>query len=65
MDDVEFDLRDMGETKWRTRVLDKAQWAPVVRGAKAKLRELLCYRRRKHFQNMRLILKITITVLIK
>jgi len=40
MDDVELDLRNMGETKWRTRVLDTTQWAPVVREAKAKLSEL-------------------------
>lgn len=39
-DDVELDLRNMGETKRRIRVLDRTQWAPVVREAKAKLSEL-------------------------
>lgn len=40
MDDVELDLRNMCITKWRTGVLDKTQWAPVVREAKTKLSEL-------------------------
>jgi hypothetical protein len=39
-DDVELDLRNMGVTKWRSRALDRTQWTPVVREAKAKLSEL-------------------------
>jgi hypothetical protein len=37
MDEVEFDLRDMGIERYRTRALDKAEWTCVVRKAKAKL----------------------------
>jgi len=37
--DVELVLRNMGETKRRTRVLERIQWAPVGE-AKAKLSEL-------------------------
>jgi len=52
MNDVELDLRNIGVTKWRTRVLDRTKWAPVVRKAKTKLSELQCYRRRNNFLNV-------------
>ena len=37
MDEVEFDLRDMGIERWRTRALDKTEWTSVVRKETAKL----------------------------
>jgi len=40
MDDVEPDLKNMGVKRWRTRALDRTEWASVVRAAKAKLKGL-------------------------
>jgi len=40
MDDVEFDWRYIGVKRWRTRVLDRIEWASVAREAKAKLKGL-------------------------
>jgi hypothetical protein len=40
MDDVELDLRNMGVRRWRTRTVDRTEWASVVREAEAKLKGL-------------------------
>jgi hypothetical protein len=39
-DDVASDLRNMGVKRWRSRVLDKTEWASIVREAKAKFEGL-------------------------
>jgi len=36
MDDVAFDLRNVGVKRQRTTALDRTEWASVVREAKAK-----------------------------
>jgi hypothetical protein len=36
MDDVELDLRNMAVKGWRTRAVDKREWAFVMGEAKAK-----------------------------
>ena len=38
MDDVESDLKIMDVKIWRTRALDRTEWASVVREAKARLK---------------------------
>jgi hypothetical protein len=38
INDVEDDLRKLGVKRWRTKVLDKVEWASIVREAKAKLK---------------------------
>jgi hypothetical protein len=40
IDDVESDLRNMGVKRWKSRALDRTEWAPIVREAKTKLRTL-------------------------
>jgi hypothetical protein len=40
MDGVELDWRYMGVKRWRTRVLDRIEWASVAREGKTKLKEL-------------------------
>jgi hypothetical protein len=35
---VEDDLRKLGVKRWRTKVLDRVEWASIVREAKAKLK---------------------------
>jgi hypothetical protein len=40
IDYVESDLRNMGVKRWRSRALDRTEWASVVREAKAKLKGL-------------------------
>jgi hypothetical protein len=42
MDDVESDLKNMGIKRWRTRDLERTEWACVVRAAKAKLKGPQC-----------------------
>lgn len=37
MDDVEFELRYMGVKIWRTRVLERTEWASVLREIEAVL----------------------------
>ena len=36
--DVELDLRNMDVKRWRTRALDRREWASVMREARAKLK---------------------------
>jgi hypothetical protein len=38
IDDVEDDLRKLGVKRWRTKALDRVEWASIVREAKAKLK---------------------------
>jgi hypothetical protein len=45
IDDVEDDLRNMGIKRWRIKVLDRAEWASVIKEAKAKLKGPQCYRK--------------------
>jgi hypothetical protein len=40
MDDIDLDLRTMGVKEWRTRALDRTEWACVMMEAKAKLKGL-------------------------
>jgi hypothetical protein len=40
MDVVEVDLRNMGVKRWRTRALDRTEWASVMREANAELQGL-------------------------
>jgi len=35
---VEGDLRKLGVKRWRTRALDREEWASIIREAKAKLK---------------------------
>jgi hypothetical protein len=38
INDVEDDLRELGVKRWRTKVLDREEWASIIREAKAKLK---------------------------
>jgi hypothetical protein len=38
LDDIKFDLRNLGVNKWRTGAFDRTAWASVVRRAEAKLK---------------------------
>ena len=38
IDDVEDDLRKLGVKQWRTKTLDREEWASIIREAKAKLK---------------------------
>jgi hypothetical protein len=40
MGDAKLDLRNTGVKRWRTRGLDRIEWASVIRKATAKLKEL-------------------------
>jgi hypothetical protein len=46
VDDVELAVRNMGVKGWRTRILDRTEWASVVREAKARLKVL---KKKKNF----------------
>jgi len=37
INDVEDDLRNLGVKRWRTKALDREEWASIIREAKAKL----------------------------
>jgi hypothetical protein len=47
INDVEDDLRKLGVKWWRTKVLDRVEWASIIRGAKAKLKGPWRYRKKK------------------
>ena len=36
INDVEDDLRKLGVKRWRTKTLDREEWASIIREAKAK-----------------------------
>jgi len=38
INDVEDDLRKLGVKRWRTKALDREEWASIIREAKAKLK---------------------------
>jgi len=40
INDVEEDLRKPGVKLWRTKALDREEWASIIREAKAKLKRL-------------------------
>jgi hypothetical protein len=40
INDDEFDLRGMDLNRWRSRVLDRGEWASILREAMAKLKGL-------------------------
>jgi hypothetical protein len=40
IDDVESDLRNLDVKRWRSRALDRTEWASNVREAKAKIKDL-------------------------
>jgi hypothetical protein len=45
--DVEDDLRNIGTKRWRIKVLNRAEWASIIKKAMAKLKGPKCYRRRR------------------
>ena len=38
INDVEDDLRKLGVKQWRTKALDREEWASIIREAKTKLK---------------------------
>jgi hypothetical protein len=40
INDVEDDFRKFGVKRWRTKALDRVEWASIVREGKAKLKGL-------------------------
>jgi transcription termination factor 2 len=38
INDVEDDLRNLGVKRWRTKVLEREEWASIIKEAKAKLK---------------------------
>ena len=38
INDVKDDLRKLGVKRWRTKALDREEWAAIIREAKAKLK---------------------------
>jgi Na+-transporting NADH:ubiquinone oxidoreductase subunit NqrF len=36
--DVEVDLRKVGVKRWRTKALDREEWASIIKEVKAKLK---------------------------
>jgi hypothetical protein len=38
IDDVEEDLRNMGIKRWGIKATDRAEWASIIKEAKAKLK---------------------------
>jgi len=38
INDVEDELRKLGVKRWRTKVLEREEWASVIKGAKVKLK---------------------------
>jgi hypothetical protein len=38
LNDVENDLRELGVKRWRTKALEREEWASVIKEAKAKLK---------------------------
>jgi hypothetical protein len=44
---VEDDLKKLGLKRWRTKALDRVEWASIIREAKAKLKGPKRYRKKK------------------
>jgi hypothetical protein len=38
INDVEYDLRKLSVKRWRTKALDRVEWASIIRKVKAKLK---------------------------
>jgi hypothetical protein len=38
INDLEEDLSNMGTKRWRIKMLDRVEWASIIKEAKAKLR---------------------------
>jgi hypothetical protein len=38
INDMEADLRKLGVKRWRTKALDRVEWASIIRESKAKLK---------------------------
>jgi hypothetical protein len=38
INDVEDDLREFGVKRWRTKALEREEWASIIKEAKAKLK---------------------------
>jgi hypothetical protein len=38
INDVEDDLRKLGVKRWRTKAMDRVEWASIIKEAKAKLK---------------------------
>jgi len=38
INDVEDDVRKLGVKRWRTKALEREEWAPIIKEAKAKLK---------------------------
>jgi hypothetical protein len=47
INDVEDDLRKLGVKRWRTKTLERDEWASIIEEAKAKLKGPYCYRKKK------------------
>jgi hypothetical protein len=47
MNDVEHDLRKLGVKRWRTKALEREEWATIIKKSKAKLKEPYYYRKKK------------------
>ena len=47
INDVEDDLRKLGVKQWRTKALEREEWALIIKEAKAKLKGPQCYRKKK------------------
>jgi hypothetical protein len=43
IDDVEDDSRNMGTKRWRIKALGRAEWASIIKQAKAKLKIIPVY----------------------
>jgi hypothetical protein len=44
---VEDDLRKLGVKRWRTKALEREEWASIIKEAKAKLKGSWCHREKK------------------
>ena len=51
---MEDDLRKIGVKRWRTKALDREEWASIVRETKGKLKGPQCYRKKKQKQKMKM-----------
>jgi hypothetical protein len=62
IDDVEEDVRNMGNKRWRIKVSDRAEWASIIKEAKAKLKVLYCYKKKKKNVNCIVVLCLIIHI---
>jgi hypothetical protein len=50
---VEDDLRKLGVKRWRTKALEREEWASIIKEAKAKLKGPYCYSKKKKMKTCR------------